>query len=90
MSSSPRRVWPALSLRLTLVLGAGLGILLPAIVFAYFQIANKLETEIDLRVRVPMRQYADVLVSGVAVAMWNVDHGVASELVNAVMRNRML
>lgn len=87
MSSSPRRAWPALSLRLTLVLGAGLGILLPAIVFAYFQIANKLETEIDLRVRVPMRQYADVLVSGVAVAMWNVDHGVASELVDAVMRN---
>ncbi len=77
----------ALSLRQTLFLGAGLGILLPAMVFAYFQITSKLETEIDLRVRVPMRQYADVLVSGVSVAMWNVDHGVAAELVDAVMRN---
>ena len=81
------RMWLTLSLRQTLFLGAGLGILLPAIVLAYFQITSKLETEIDLRVRVPMRQYADVLASGVAVAMWNVDHAVAAELVDAVMRN---
>ena len=80
-------VWPALSLRQTLFLGAGIGILLPAMVLAYFQITSKLDTEIDLRVRVPMQQYADVLASGVAVALWNVDHSVAAELVEAVMRN---
>ena len=87
MSNARFWVWPSLSLRQTLFLGAGLGILLPAIVLAYFQITSKLETEIDMRVRVPMQQYADVLASGLAVAMWNVDHGVAAELVDAVMRN---
>jgi PAS domain S-box-containing protein len=83
------RLWvlPALSLRQTLFLGAGLGILLPAMVLAYFQITSKIDTEIDLRVRVPMLQYADVLASGVAVALWNVDRAVAAELVDAVMRN---
>ena len=87
MSRTRRWVFPSISLRHTLFLGAGLGILLPAAVLAYFQITSKLDTEIDLRVRVPMRQYAEVLASGVAVAMWNVDHGVAAELVDAVMRN---
>jgi len=61
--------------------------LLPALLLAYYQITTKLDTEIDLRVRVPMQQYADVLASGVAVAIWNVDRAVAAELVEAVMRN---
>jgi signal transduction histidine kinase len=78
---------PDLSLRQTLFMGAGAGILLPALLLAYFQITTKLETEINLRVRVPMQQYADVLASGVAVAIWNVDRAVATELVEAVMRN---
>jgi signal transduction histidine kinase len=34
-----------------------------------------------------MQQYADVLARGVAVAIWNLDRGVATELVDAVMRN---
>lgn len=68
-------------------MGAGVGILLPALLLAYYQITTKLDTEIDLRVRVPMQQYADVLASGVAVAIWNVDRAVAAELVEAVMRN---
>lgn len=61
--------------------------MLPALLLAYYQITTKLDTEIDLRVRVPMQQYADVLASGVAVAIWNVDRAVAAELVEAVMRN---
>ncbi len=76
-----------LSLRQTLFLGAGLGILLPALALGYFQIASRFENEVNLRVRAPMQQYADVLSRGVAVAIWNVDHGVANELVDAVMRN---
>ncbi len=90
MSPSPSRwLWPwsSLSLRQTLFLGAGLGILLPALVLAYFQIANRFENEVNLRVRAPMLQYADVLSRGVAVAIWNLDRGVAVELVDAVMRN---
>ncbi len=76
-----------LSLRQTLLLGAGLAILLPALVLAYFQIGSRLDDQINLRVRAPMQQYADVLSRGVAVAIWNVDRGVAGELVDAVMRN---
>lgn len=79
--------WAALSLRQTLFLGAGLGILLPALVLGYFQIVSRYENAVDLRVRAPMEQYADVLSRGMAVAMWNVDKGVADELVDAVMRN---
>lgn len=82
-----RRPWPSLSLRQTLFLGAGLGILLPALVLTYFQMANRFENEVNLRVRAPMLQYADVLSRGVALAIWNLDRGVASELVEAVMRN---
>ncbi|WP_168224826.1 ATP-binding protein [Rhodoferax aquaticus] len=79
--------WAALSLRQTLFLGASLGILLPALVLGYFQIVSRYENAVDLRVRAPMEQYADVLSRGMAVAMWNVDKGVADELVDAVMRN---
>ena len=79
--------WSGLSLRQTLILGAGVGILLPALVLAYFQISSRFDSEVNLRVRAPMQQYADVLSRGVAVAIWNVDRGVAGELVDAVMRN---
>ncbi len=76
-----------LSVRQTLVLGAGLSILLPALFWGYFQMNDRLEKDIELRVKTPMQQYADVLARGVAVAIWNLDRGVATELVDAVMRN---
>jgi PAS domain S-box-containing protein len=79
--------WFHLSLRQTLMLGVALGILLPALFLAYFQVTAKLQTEVALRVEVPMRQYAEVLSRGMAVAVWNLDRGVALELVDAVMRN---
>lgn len=69
------------------MLGVALGILLPALFLAYFQVTAKLKTEVALRVEAPMRQYAEVLSRGMAVAVWNLDRGVASELVDAVMRN---
>jgi hypothetical protein len=75
--------WSFLSLRQTLFMGAGVGILLPALMLAYFQIASRFESEVNLRVRVPMQQYAEVLSRGVAVAIWNVDRSVAGELVDA-------
>nr|WP_315849444.1 ATP-binding protein [uncultured Rhodoferax sp.] len=74
-------------MRQTLMLGVALGILLPALFLAYFQVTAKLKTEVALRVEAPMRQYAEVLSRGMAVAVWNLDRGVASELVDAVMRN---
>ena len=76
-----------LTLRQTLFLGAGLGILLPALLLAFFQFASRFEAEVDLRVRAPLQQYVEVLSRGVAVAIWNVDASVATELVDAVLRN---
>ena len=75
------------SLARTLIVGAGLGILLPALVLAAFLFTDRQEREINLRVRVPLSQYADVLARGMAVAIWNLDKEVAGQLVEAVMRN---
>jgi PAS domain S-box-containing protein len=69
------------------MLGVALGILLPALFLGYFQLGSRLQTEVALRVEAPLRQYADVLSRGMAVAVWNLDRGVAAELVDAVMRN---
>ncbi len=77
----------SLSLRQTLLLGAGLGILLPALVLAYVQLVTKYTEDVNLRVRAPLQQYADVLARGMAVAIWNVDRAVANELIESVMRN---
>ena len=48
--------FPTLSLRQTLMLGVALGILLPALFLAYFQVTAKLKTEVALRVEAPMRR----------------------------------
>ena len=81
------RGWPPLSLRQTLILGAGLGILLPAAVLAYFQITSKFKRDVDLRVRAPMHLHANVLSHGMAVAIWTLDSNLATELMDAVMNN---
>lgn len=79
--------WSTLSLRQTLILGAGFGILLPALVLSYLQVVSKFEADIDVRLRVPTQQYAEVLSHGLAAAIWNVDKSYATELIGAVMRN---
>ena len=76
-----------MSLRQTLLFGAGLGIFLPALVFTFFQFSSKRESEVDLRVRQPMQQYADVLASGLGTAIWNVDRFSATNLIDNVMRS---
>jgi len=78
---------PSLSFRQTLMVGVALGILLPALFLAGFQVTSKLKSEVALRVEAPLKQYSDVLSRGMAVAVWNLDRGVAIELVEAVMRN---
>lgn len=86
-----KRLWSlfarTISLRQTLFLGAGLGILLPALVLGYLQLTSKFTDDINLRLRAPMQQSADVLSQGMAVAIWNVDREVAAQLIDAVMRN---
>ena len=86
-STVPRRIWQALSLRQTLLLGASLGIFLPALVLAFFHFSNTFDSEIDSRVRAPLRQYAEVLARGMALPIWTIDHAAAIELVDAVMIN---
>ncbi|MES2583487.1 MAG: ATP-binding protein [Pseudomonadota bacterium] len=74
-------------MRQTLMLGAGLGIFLPALLLTYFQTTSRLETEVNQRVRVPMQLYSDVLSRGLAIAIWTVDKDVTTGLTDAVMRN---
>jgi signal transduction histidine kinase len=64
-----------------------LGIFVPAVILAAYQINSKLETQVDIRVRAPMQQQADVLSRSLGMAIWNVDQGAAAELVDAVIRN---
>ena len=71
--------WLGLSLRQTLFMGAGLGIFVPAVILAAYQINSKLETQVDIRVRAPMQQQADVLSRSLGMAIWNVDQGAAAE-----------
>ncbi len=79
--------WAKLSMRQTLMLGAGLGIFLPALLFTYFQTTSRLETEVNQRVRVPMQLYSDVLSRGLAIAIWTLDTDVTAGLTEAVMRS---
>ena len=75
------------TLRKTLFLGAGAGILLPALVLGYIQLTSKYTDEVMLRVQAPMQQSADVLAQGLAVAIWNVDREVVNQLLDALMHN---
>lgn len=81
------RPWGAMTVRQTLIVGTGISMLVPAVALTWMQMSKRLESELQVRVQEPMHQYADVLSRGVAVAIWNLDRGVATELVDAVMRN---
>jgi len=76
-----------LSLRQILILGVALGILLPVLLLGRFLLVDRYEREVNLRVRVPMSQYTDMLSRALVVPLWNVDKEVASRFVQAVMRN---
>ncbi|MBT9456126.1 MAG: HAMP domain-containing protein [Burkholderiaceae bacterium] len=64
-----------------------LGILLPVLLLGRFLLVDRYEREVNLRVRVPMSQYTDMLSRALVVPLWNVDKEVASRFVQAVMRN---
>lgn len=76
-----------LSLRKTLIIGTILGILLPMLTFQYFQATSKFERNVELRVEAPIKQYADLLMQGIATAIWTADLNLAHELVKSVMAN---
>lgn len=60
---------------------------MPALLLMFFQLNNKFDNDINLRIRVPMQQYADVLSRGLGASIWNMDNKVAQDLIDAVMRN---
>ncbi|MBI3285831.1 MAG: HAMP domain-containing protein [Burkholderiales bacterium] len=76
-----------LSLRQILIFGVALGIVLPALILGRFLVHDRYQREVELRVRNPMSQYADMLARAVAVPLWNVDKAVAYQFVQAIMRN---
>ncbi|WP_295763972.1 ATP-binding protein [Undibacterium sp.] len=79
--------WPSFNLRQTLIVGTVIGMLLPALLLMFFQLNHKFEKDVDLRIRAPMSQYANVLSRGLGASIWNMDNKVAQDLIDAVMRN---
>ena len=76
-----------LSLRQILIIGVVVGIVLPAIVLGRFLVQDRYERELQLRVRNPMSQYADMLSRAMSVPVWTLDKAVANQFIQAVMRN---
>ena len=76
-----------LSLRQIMSIGVALGILLPALLFSQLFLGERFQREVDVQVRVPMDQSADMLAQTMSVALWNVDRVVANQTVQALMRN---
>ncbi|WP_423024442.1 sensor histidine kinase [Undibacterium sp. Ji42W] len=76
-----------LSLRKAIVLGIGLGILIPAILLGSVLAKDSYEREYDVRVRGPLKQYASMLEQTMPVPLWQVDATSAQSFVNSVMLN---
>ena len=85
------RLWqmkpPSRSLHQALLLGAALGILLPAVVFTSIQMLTRYEDHLETRLRAPMKQYTDVLEHALASALWATDIQTTQKLVDASMDN---
>ncbi|MCV2369749.1 sensor histidine kinase [Roseateles oligotrophus] len=79
--------WATMSLRQTLFFGAGLGILLPALLLGYFEFIAEFERNIELYARGPLHTHANVLERGMAEPVWVLDRESAAELAAAVMSN---
>ncbi|MFZ6720750.1 ATP-binding protein [Undibacterium sp. Ji49W] len=60
---------------------------MPATVLGRFLVQDRYERELQLRVRNPMSQYADMLSRAMAVPVWTLDKAVANQFIQAVMRN---
>ncbi len=85
------RLWPlkppSRSMHQALLLGAALGILLPAVVFTSIQMVTRYEDHLETRLRAPMKQYTDVLEHALASALWATDIQTTQKLVDAGMDN---
>ena len=76
-----------LSLRNAIVLGIGLGILIPAILLGTMLASDSYQREFEVRVRGSLQQYASMLEQTMPVPLWQVDTTSAQSFVNSVMLN---
>ena len=75
------------SLRRTLLLAAGFGIFLPALLLAIYQFGFRFEKEIDAHVNERMEEYLHMLSRGIGLAIWTADYRAANELTEGALRN---
>ncbi|MBI3731521.1 MAG: HAMP domain-containing protein [Burkholderiales bacterium] len=89
VSSDQQTGWRSatLSLRKAIVLGIGLGILIPAILLGTVLARDSYEREYEVRVRGPLKQYVSMLEQTMPVPLWQVDATSAQSFVNSVMLN---
>jgi len=75
------------SLRQVAILGVGLAILLPAIVFGAWMLKARHDNERAFYLQTLATQYADILAQAAATPLWNVDKEGVASLAEALMRN---
>lgn len=78
---------PFQSLRHAIAVGVALCILLPALLLGGFAASDRYAATYRERVSAPLQQYADLLVHGLALPLWNVDSDAARYLADAVLNN---
>ena len=77
----------SLSLRNAIVLGIAAGIVVPALLIGLFVARDSYQRELNVRVRAPLLQYANMLQQTMAIPVWHVDKEAAQTFVNSVMLN---
>lgn len=64
-----------------------LGIVGPALILGYVLLHDRYSQEVDLRVRRPMTNYAEMLAQASSGPLWSFDHAIGSQIVDSVMKN---
>lgn len=76
-----------LSLRQVVVLGLGLGIVLPALVVGPWLARDSYQRVLNLRVHTMLTQYGDMLEHSMVTPVWHVDQQAALVLLNSMLLN---
>ena len=77
----------SLSLKGAIVLGMGLGILLPVLVVGPVLALDTYQRELDARINSLLKQYGTMLAQSMSTPIWHVDLPTAESFVNSLMTN---
>ena len=77
-----------LNLRQAIILSIVLGVLLPALFLGGILVRDRYESVYQERVTATLDQYAEILVGGLELPLWNVDPDAARQIVDAILRNQ--